>query len=131
VSDGRFTTLKAALDATGLTPFFQWDNPLTVFAPTDDAFSKLPEGMIEDLLKPENKDELVAILSYHVVTGSTDLGEALKSKSAKTIQGEPINFDFSDGRVRVNDASMIESDLKCLDGLIYVIDTVLLPPSMR
>lgn len=131
VSDGRFTTFKTALDAAGLTPFFQWDNPLTVFAPTDDAFSKLPKGLVEDLLKPENKDKLVAILSYHVVTGSTDLGAALKAKSAKTIQGEPINFKFSDGRVRVNDAAMMNSDVKCLDGLIHVIDTVLLPPSMK
>jgi uncharacterized surface protein with fasciclin (FAS1) repeats len=131
VSDGRFTTLKTALDAAVLTPFFQWDNPLTVFAPTDEAFAKLPKGMVEDLLKPENKEKLVAILSYHVVVGSTDLSDALKAKSADTIQGESLTFAFTDGRLRVNDATMIDGDVACLDGLIHVIDSVLLPPSMR
>ncbi len=130
VSDGRFTTFKKALDAAGLTTFFQWDNPLTVFAPTDEAFSKLPAGTLEDLLKPESKEKLVAILSYHVVTGSTDLSEALKAKSAGTIQGESVAFEFANGSVRVNDARMIDSDVECLDGVIHVIDTVLIPPSM-
>ncbi len=130
VSDGRFTTLKKALDSAGLTAFFQWDNPLTVFAPTDEAFSKLPKGTLEDLLKPENKKKLVEILSYHVVTGSTELSDALKVKSAKTIQGEMIQFGFADGKVRVNEAAMLNSDVKCVDGLIHVIDTVLLPPSL-
>ncbi len=130
VADGRFTILKKALDAAKLTPFFQWDNPLTVFAPTDEAFSKLPEGVLEDLLKPENKDKLVAILSYHVVTGSTGLGDALNAESAKTIQGEPVKINFADGKVMINNATLINSDVECTDGLIHVIDAVLLPPSM-
>jgi NADH dehydrogenase [ubiquinone] 1 alpha subcomplex assembly factor 1 len=81
VADGRFTTLKAALDAAKLTTFFKWDNKLTVFAPTDEAFAKLPKEVLSDLLKPENKDKLVAILSYHVVAGANGLGDALKAFS--------------------------------------------------
>ncbi len=130
-ADGRFTILGQALDAAKLTPFFQWDNPLTVFAPTDEAFSKLPEGMVEDLLKPENREKLVKILSYHVVTGATELSDALIAKSTKTIQGEPMKFRVAGGKVRVNEAVLIDADVKCADGIIHVVDTVLLPPSMR
>ncbi len=94
VADGRFATLKAALDAAKLTTFFQWDNKLTVFAPTDEAFAKLPEGTLEDLLKPENKDQLVAILSHHVHAGSLSLAEALGKDSISTIEKTPLSVRF-------------------------------------
>ena len=127
VADGRFTTLKAALDAAGLTPFFQWDNNLTVFAPTDEAFAKLPKGTVEELLKPENKERLISILKLHVHPGSKDLAVALSEGEVETIEGTPLNVAFSDGRVRVNDATLLIADIKCADGTIHVIDTVLLP----
>lgn len=130
VADGRFTILKKALDTAGLTTFFQWDNKLTVFAPTDEAFAKLPKVLLDDLLKPENKEKLVSILSYHVTPGSTDLSDVLKSKEVKTIQGAPLRFAFSKGRIRVNNSTVIDGDLKCSDGIIHVIDTVLLPPEI-
>ncbi|MDB4617626.1 CIA30 family protein [Verrucomicrobiales bacterium] len=126
VADGRFNTLKAALDAAGLTTFFQWDNKLTVFAPTDEAFAKLPKGTVENLLKPENKEQLVAILSYHVFAGSAVLADALRDGELKTVEGTSVRASFSDGRVRINDASVLDADIKCTDGIIHVIDTVLM-----
>ena len=131
VADGRFTTLKAALDAAKLTTFFQWDNKLTVFAPTDEAFAKLPKGTLEDLLKPENKDRLVAILSHHVHPGSKNLAEALSERSVKTIEGTPLRVRFEDGRVMVNKAALVNADIECSDGTIHVIDTVLIPQPKR
>lgn len=128
VADGRFSTLKKALDAAGLIPFFQWDNPLTVLAPTDDAFAKLPKETLEDLLKPENKDKLVKILSYHVIPGNNSLADALGANEVKTVEGSPVSIAFSGGRVRINDATLIDADVKAKDGMIHVIDTVLLPP---
>jgi uncharacterized surface protein with fasciclin (FAS1) repeats len=131
VADGRFKTLKTALDTAGLTPFFQWDNKLTIFAPTDEAFAKLPKGVLEDLLKPENKQKLVAVLSYHVSPGANDLASALKTKELKTVQGSPLEVAFSDGKIRVNNAVLLDGDLQCSNGLIQVIDTVLLPPDPK
>jgi uncharacterized surface protein with fasciclin (FAS1) repeats len=128
VADGRFGTLKKALDVAGLTPFFQWDNKLTVFAPTDEAFAKLPEETLKSLLQPENKEQLVAVLSHHVVTGQVQLADALEARQAKTIQGAPLSFTFLKGKVLVNDASLIDADIVCSDGVIHVVDTVLLPP---
>lgn len=127
VADGRFTTLKKALDTAGLTTFFQWDNPLTVFAPTDEAFAKLPAGILENLLKPENKQQLVSLLSYHVSPGSHNLADSLKAKEVKTVHGKPLEFSFSSGRVRISGAALIDSDIQCQDGVIQVIDTVLIP----
>ncbi len=131
VADGRFTTLKTALDAAGLTPFFQWDNPLTVFAPTDEAFAKLPKEVLSDLLKPENKEKLIAILSYHVSAGSSDLAGALQAKQLETVAGPPLEVSFSKGRVRVNEALLVDSDIQCSDGIIHVVDAVLLPPQTK
>ncbi len=128
VADGRFKTLKAALDAAGLTTFFQWDNRLTLFAPTDEAFAKLPKGVLENLLKPENKDKLISVLSYHVSPGANGIADILSSKKVKTVQGAPLKIAFSKGRVRVNDAVLLDGDVECSDGLIHVIDTVLLLP---
>ncbi len=127
VADGRFTTLKAALDAAGLTPFFQWDNKLTVFAPTDEAFAKLPKGTVEELLKPENKERLISILKFHVHPGSKNLATALSDGEVETIEGTPLNIAFTEGRVRVNNAALLIADIDCADGTIHVIDTVLLP----
>ncbi|MCB1062725.1 MAG: CIA30 family protein [Verrucomicrobiae bacterium] len=131
VADGRFTILKQALDAAGLTTFFQWDDPLTVFAPTDEAFAKLPDGVLEDLLRPENKQKLIALLSYHVSTGANGLGDALKAKEVSTIEGSPVEFSFSDGKVRVNGAALIDADVQCSDGVIHVIDSVLVPSQLE
>jgi uncharacterized surface protein with fasciclin (FAS1) repeats len=131
VADGRFKTLKTALDTAGLTPFFQWANPLTVFAPTDEAFAKLPKDVLADLLKPENKQKLISLLSYHVSPGANGLADALKSKEIETIQGAPLKVAFSGGRVRVNDAVLVDGDVRCSDGVIHVIDTVLLPPEPK
>lgn len=131
VADGRFTILKQALDAAGLTTFFQWDDPLTIFAPTDEAFAKLPEGVLEDLLRPENKKKLITLLSYHVSTGANGLGDALKAKEVSTIEGSPVEFSFSDGKVRVNGAALIDADVKCSDGVIHVIDSVLVPSQLK
>lgn len=131
VADGRFTTLKAALDAAKLTTFFQWDNKLTVFAPTDEAFAKLPEGTLEDLLKPENKERLIAILSHHVHAGSLSLSEALGEGSVSTIEKTPLEVRFNEGRVKVNKATLLQADIECADGTIHVIDTVLIPKAKR
>lgn len=128
VGDGRFTTLKAALDAAGLTPFFQWDNPLTVFAPTDEAFAKLPKEDLKKLLKPENKELLVSILSHHVSVGSSGLADSLKAGKIETIEGSPLQVEFSDGSVRVGEAALVDADIQCRDGIIHVVDTVLMPP---
>jgi len=126
-ADKRFSTLKAALDAAKLTTFFQWDNKLTVFAPTDEAFAKLPEGTLEDLLKPENKERLVQILSLHVHPGSLGLAQALGSDGVKTVEGTPLKLAFEKGSVKVNGSSLVEADITCADGTIHVIDSVLLP----
>ncbi len=130
VADGRFTTLKAALDAAGLTPFFQWDDPLTVFAPTDEAFAKLPEETLARLLEPENKEQLVAVLSRHVSAGDTSLASALGAGEVEPVRGAPLAISFSEGRVRVDDAVLIDADIECTDGTIHVIDTVLLPADL-
>ena len=129
IADGRFTTFKTALDAAKLTAFFQWDNKLTVFAPTNEAFAKLPKGTLESLLKPGNKDQLVSILSHHVHPGSLNLASALKAGQAKSIEGSPLAVSFNQGQVRVNGASLIDADIECADGVIHAIDTVLIPGS--
>lgn len=131
VADGRFTTFKKALDAAGLTPFFQWDNPLTVFAPTDEAFARIPAETLENLLRPENKQQLVALLSHHVVTGSASLANSLGAGSVKTIEGGDLAVSFSTGRIRVNDAILLEGDIECSDGILHVVDTVLLPGAIE
>ncbi|MEZ7956645.1 MAG: CIA30 family protein [Rubritalea sp.] len=128
LADGRFGTLAAALTEAKLVETLQGKGPFTVFAPTDKAFSRLPEGTVADLLKPENKDKLQAVLTYHVLSGSVDLAGALSAKQAKTVQGSDVKISFSDGKVRVNDAAIINADIKCSNGIIHVIDSVILPP---
>ena len=126
VGAGSFKTLAAALEAAGLVDTLKGKGPFTVFAPTDEAFEKLPAGTVESLLKPENKDKLVAILTYHVVPGKVKAADVVKVKSAKTVQGQSVKVDASNG-VKINDAKVEKADIDCSNGVIHVIDTVLLP----
>jgi uncharacterized surface protein with fasciclin (FAS1) repeats len=127
VAAGNFKTLVAAVQAAGLVDTLKGKGPFTVFAPTDEAFAKLPKGTVEDLLKPENKAKLVAILTYHVLPGkvlSTDI--AGKDIQAKTVQGSDLHIVAKTG-VKVNDANVVKADIAADNGVIHVIDAVLLP----
>ncbi len=126
---GQFNTLVAAVKAADLVETLQSPGPFTVFAPTDDAFAKLPEGTVDSLLLPENKAQLVAILKYHVVSGEVLAAEVTKLTSANTVEGQPVAISASDSGVRVNDANVIKTDLMASNGVIHVIDTVLIPSS--
>ena len=128
-SVGSFTTLLAAAEAAGLVEALKGEGPLTVFAPTDEAFAKLPEGTVESLLLPENKDQLVGILQLHVIAGQKVKSKDLAGKQieAETLNGS-VSIDGTDG-VRVNDATVVQADVKASNGIIHVIDTVLLPAS--
>jgi uncharacterized surface protein with fasciclin (FAS1) repeats len=126
VKAGSFKTLAAALKAAGLVDTLKGKGPFTVFAPTDEAFAKLPAGTVETLLKPENKDKLVAILTYHVVAGNVKAADVVKLESAKTVQGQTVTIDAADG-VKINNAKVVKADIECGNGVIHVIDTVLLP----
>ncbi|MEO1618896.1 MAG: fasciclin domain-containing protein [Planctomycetota bacterium] len=128
VAAGQFKTLAAAAGAAGLVDTLKGDGPFTVFAPTDEAFAKLPAGTVESLLKPENKDKLIAILTYHVVGKQVPASTVVTLKSAKTVNGASVKIKASDEGVMVNDANVIKTDIACDNGLIHVIDTVLLPP---
>ena len=125
--NGSFTTLVAAVKAAGLVDTLKGDGPFTVFAPTDEAFAALPEGTVEMLLKPENKDKLVAILPYHVVPGKIMAAEVMKLSSAETVQGEAVMVAIDDGNVMINTAKVVIPDVKASNGVIHVIDAVLLP----
>jgi uncharacterized surface protein with fasciclin (FAS1) repeats len=123
----QFKTLVAAVKAADLVDTLKGDGPFTVFAPTDEAFAKLPDGTVEDLLKPENKDQLVAILTYHVVPGKIMAADIDgESKSVKTVQGDTLAVDATDG-VKVDDATVVTADIETSNGVIHVIDTVLMP----
>jgi uncharacterized surface protein with fasciclin (FAS1) repeats len=126
---GNFSTLVAAIEAAGLTETLQGEGPFTVFAPTDEAFAKLPEGTLENLLKPENKDQLVSILTYHVIDGKATSSDAAEISSATTLQGSDLTIATEEGTVKVNDASVVAADVEASNGVIHVIDTVLLPPA--
>jgi len=127
ISAGSFKTLAAALQAAGLVDTLKGAGPFTVFAPTDKAFAKLPAGTLEELLKPENKAKLAAILTYHVVAGQVMAKEAMKLHEAKTVNGEELMIKTSMGSVMINDAKVVKTDIVCSNGVIHVIDTVLLP----
>ena len=131
VADGRFTTLVAALQAAGLVETLQGEGPFTVFAPTDDAFAKLPAGTVEDLLKPENKDQLVAILTYHVVAGKVMAADVAKMSEGETVQGEMLTITSDMGKVMINKAQVVLADIEASNGVIHVIDSVLMPPSTQ
>ncbi len=122
VKAGNFKTLAAALTAAGLVETLKGDGPFTVFAPTDEAFAKLPAGTVENLLKPENKDKLVAILTYHVVPGKVMSGDLLSTTSAKTVNGQKAMIGL-----RVGDANVVKADIQASNGVIHVIDSVMLP----
>lgn len=124
-----FKTLVAAVKAAGLVETLQGEGPFTVFAPTDEAFKKLPDGTVEDLLKPENKEKLVQILTYHVVPGNVMAADVVKLDEAKTVQGQKVMIKTEDGNVMINGAKVIKADIKCSNGVIHVIDTVILPKS--
>jgi uncharacterized surface protein with fasciclin (FAS1) repeats len=127
----KFKTLVAAVKAAGLVDTLKGEGPFTVLAPTDEAFAKLPEGTLEALLKPENKDKLVAILKYHVISGknmATDV-VGLDGKDVKTVEGNTVKVAVSDGKVTINGAKVVKTDIECTNGVIHVIDTVILPPS--
>lgn len=127
VGAGSFNTLVAAVQAADLVETLKGEGPFTVFAPTDEAFAALPAGTVEDLLKPENKDKLVSILTYHVVPGkvmSTDLSDDMM---AKTVEGSEIKVDLDNG-VMINDATVVQADIAADNGVIHVIDKVILPP---
>jgi len=127
VAAGQFTTLAAALKAAGLVETLKGTGPFTVFAPTDAAFAKLPKGTVEELLKPENKAKLTAILTYHVVSGKVMAADVVKVKDAKTIQGGSIMVNASGGKVMVDSANVVKADIGASNGVIHVVDTVLMP----
>ncbi len=127
VAAGSFNTLVAAVTAADLVDTLKGAGPFTVFAPSDDAFAKLPAGTVEDLVKPENKDKLVAILTLHVLSGAVHAADvAGKTLSPASVNGEALNLDGTDG-VTVNGAKLVAADIACTNGVIHVIDTVLLP----
>jgi transforming growth factor-beta-induced protein len=129
VADGRFKTLVAALGAAGLVDTLKGAGPFTVFAPTDEAFSKLPAGTIDELLKPENKQKLADILLYHVVAGKVMAADVVKLTSATTVLGKDVTIKVDMGNVYVNEAKVIITDIETSNGIIHVIDSVLLPPA--
>ncbi len=127
VGAGQFNTLAAALKAAGLVDTLKGPGPFTVFAPTDEAFAKLPKGTVEDLLKPENKAKLTSILTYHVVSGKVGASDVVKLTSAKTVQGQDLKIAAADGKVKVDGANVVKTDIECSNGLIHVIDSVIMP----
>ena len=127
VSAGQFSTLAAALDAAGLIGTLKGEGPFTVFAPTDEAFAKLPAGTVEMLLKPENKDQLVAVLTYHVVAGNVMAADVVKLSGATTVNGADVAIAVVDGTVRIDNATVVKADVGASNGVIHVIDTVILP----
>jgi uncharacterized surface protein with fasciclin (FAS1) repeats len=126
-SAGSFKTLTAALDAAGKTKMLQEKGPYTVFAPTDEAFAALPKGTVEDLLKPENKEKLGKILAYHVLSGKV-MAADVKTMKAKSANGAELDVKVDGGNVTVNDAKVVKADVAASNGVIHVIDKVLLPP---
>jgi uncharacterized surface protein with fasciclin (FAS1) repeats len=132
VAAGSFKTLVAAVKAADLVETLKGEGPFTVLAPTDEAFAKLPAGTVENLLKPENKAKLVAILTYHVIPGKAMASDVVKldGKKVKTVQGGSIEIEVEGGKVMLNDKStVIKTDIPCTNGVIHVIDTVILPPA--
>ena len=128
VANGSFKTLAAALQAAGLVETLKGAGPFTVFAPTDAAFAKLPAGTVETLLKPENKDQLRRVLTYHVVPGKVTTADVSKMSSAKAVSGDTLKIAAKNGKVMVNNANVVTADVGASNGVIHVVDTVILPP---
>ena len=131
VGAGSFKTLVAAVQAAGLVDTLKGAGPFTVLAPTDEAFAKLPAGTVEDLLKPENKEKLVAILTFHVIPSKAMAKDVVKlnGKSVKSVQGSPIAITVKGAGVYADKAKIVKTDIACTNGVIHVIDTVILPPA--
>lgn len=129
VAAGSFKTLAAALGAAGLVDTLKGPGPFTVFAPTDEAFAKLPAGTVEMLLKPENKAKLVDILTYHVVAGDVDAAAAMKLTEAPALNKKELKLEVKDGSLFINQAKVTTADVKCTNGTIHIIDAVLMPPA--
>jgi len=129
VAAGSFKTLAAALGAAGLVDTLKGDGPFTVFAPTDEAFAKLPAGTVEELLKPENKAKLTDILTYHVVAGKVDAKAAMKLSTATALNKKPITLVVKDGALYLNDSKVTTADVEASNGVIHIIDAVLMPPA--
>ena len=127
VAAGDFKTLATALKDADLIETLKGKGPFTVFAPTDEAFAKLPKGTLEDLLKPENKKKLASILTHHVVAKHVMAADLEKLKEVKTVQGSEVKITVKDGKVKVNDANVTKTDIMCKNGVIHVIDAVMLP----
>jgi uncharacterized surface protein with fasciclin (FAS1) repeats len=127
VAAGQFKTLAAALQAAGLVETLKGAGPFTVFAPTDEAFAKLPKGTVEELLKPENKAKLTAILTYHVVAGKVMAADVVKLKDAKTVQGGSVKVSTMGNTVMIDNAHVVKADIAASNGVIHVIDTVIMP----
>lgn len=126
-SAGSFQTLVAAVKAAGLVETLKGEGPFTVFAPTDEAFAKLPAGTVEDLLKPENRSKLQAVLTYHVVPGKVLAKDVVKLDSAKTAQGQKVKISVTDNQPMVDNARIVKTDIMASNGVIHVIDRVILP----
>ncbi len=127
VSAGSFKTLAAALTAAGLVDTLKSEGPFTVFAPTDEAFAKLPAGTLESLLLPENKEKLVGILTYHVVAGKVMAADVVELTSAKTVNGKEVSIKVNEGKVYVDNAQVVKTDIETSNGVIHVIDQVIIP----
>ena len=127
IKAGSFNTLVAAVQAAELVETLKSKGPFTVFAPTDEAFSKLDKATLESLLKPENKDQLIAILTYHVVAGKVMSTDITGNMEPATVNGSTINITLDNGKVMINDATVISADVDTDNGVIHVIDTVLIP----
>ena len=130
VAAGSFKTLAQALDAAGLVTTLKGAGPFTVFAPTDEAFAKLPDGTLETLLKPENKEKLRRILTYHVVAGKVMASDVVKLQSAKAVSGDTITLKVENGMVHVDNATVTSADVLASNGVIHVIDSVILPKGL-
>ena len=127
VGAGSFKTLVTAVSKAGLVETLKGTGPFTVFAPTDEAFAKLPAGTVAELIKPENKEKLTAILTYHVVPGKVMAKDVVKLSEAETVQGSSVKIQVKDGKVYVDGAQVVKTDIHCTNGVIHVIDSVILP----
>lgn len=128
IAAGDFSTLVAAVTAADLVDTLKGEGPFTVFAPTDAAFAALPAGTVDELLKPENKDQLVSVLTYHVVPGKVMSSDLTEGMTAKTVQGGEVTFTL-DGGAKIDGASIVTPDIEASNGVIHVIDTVIIPPA--
>jgi len=127
IAAGSFTTLAAALGAADLVETLKGPGPFTVFAPSDAAFAKLPAGTVDNLVAPAAKEKLTGILTYHVVSGKVLAAEVMKIPNAKTINGQSVSIQVIDGKVKIDSATVISADIECSNGVIHVIDSVLMP----